>query len=143
MITEKLNVEKLEIKKNVKNVVSIDSSRYIKTILNACDNKKAYNFVVLDVSKTSSITDYFIICSGNNERQTVAIAEEVLAKCQQEGIEFYYEEGFETGRWILLVTDNIIVHIFQRDEREVYDLESLWYDNNSIDVEQYGIKNWK
>lgn len=143
MITEKLNLEKLEIKKNVKNVVSIDSNRYINTILNACDNKKAYNFVVLDVSKTSSITDYFIICSGNNERQTVAIAEEVLAKCQQEGIEFYYEEGFETGRWILLVTDNIIVHIFQRDEREIYDLESLWYDNNSIDVEQYGIKNWK
>lgn len=115
----------------------------IETILEACDNKKAYNFVVLDVSKTSSITDYFIICSGNNEKQTVAIAEEVIDKGNREGIDFYYTEGFDTGRWILLETDNIIVHIFHKDEREIYDLESLWYDNNSIDVEQYGIKNWK
>ena len=115
----------------------------IETILKACDNKKAYNFKVLDVSKTSSITDYFIICSCNNERQTVAVAEEVLSKGYEAGIDFYYKEGFDTGRWILLETDDIIVHIFHRDDREVYDLESLWFDNNSIDVEQYGIKNWK
>ena len=115
----------------------------IETILNACDNKKAYNFVVLDVSKTSSITDYFIICSGNNERQTVAIADEVIEKGAKEGIDFYYKEGFDTGRWVLLETDNIIVHIIHKDERVIYDLESLWFDNNSIDVEQYGIKNWK
>jgi ribosome-associated protein len=115
----------------------------IEVILNACDNKKAYNFVVLDVSKISSITDYFIICSGNNEKQTVAIAEEVIEKASLEGIKIYHKEGLDTGRWILLDADNIIVHIFQRDEREVYDLESLWFDNNSLDVEQYGIKNWK
>ncbi len=115
----------------------------IEVILQACDNKKAYNFVVLDVSKISSITDYFIICSGNNEKQTVAIAEEVITKAQKEGIEIYHKEGFDTGRWILLETDNIIVHIFHKDEREIYDLESIWYDNNSIDVEQFGIKNWK
>lgn len=115
----------------------------IEIILKACDNKKAFNFVILDVSKISSISDYFIICSGNNERQTVAIADEVIDKAGKEGIEFYYKEGFETGRWILLVTDNIIVHVFHKDERDIYDLESLWFDNNSIDVEQYGINNWK
>lgn len=115
----------------------------IEIILKACDNKKAFNFVILDVSKISSITDYFIICSGNNERQTVAIADEVIDKAGKEGIEFHYKEGFETGRWILLVTDNIIVHVFHKDERDIYDLESLWFDNNSIDVEQYGINNWK
>jgi len=115
----------------------------IEVVLKACDNKKAYNFVVLDVSKISSITDYFIICSANNERQTLAIADEVIEKTHEEGIKIYHKEGFETGRWVLLETDNIIVHIFHRDEREVYDLESLWYDNNSLDVEQYGIKNWK
>ena len=115
----------------------------IKSILQYCDNKKAYNFVVLDVSKVSSITDYFIICSGNNEKQTVAIADEVIDKGALEGIDFYYKEGFESGRWILLETDDIIVHIFRKDERVIYDLESLWFDNNSLDVEQYGIKNWK
>lgn len=121
----------------------IEDQKNIGIILNACDNKKAFNFTVLDVSKTSSITDYFIICSANNERQTVAIADEVLSKGYEQGIDFYYQEGFTTGRWILLECDNIIVHIFHRDEREIYDLESLWLDNNSIDVEQYGIKNWK
>ncbi len=115
----------------------------IETILKSCDNKKAYNFVVLDISKTSSITDYFIICSANNEKQTLAIADEVIEKGALEGIDFYYKEGFETGRWILLETDDIIVHIFHKEERAVYDLESLWFDNNSLDVEQYGIKNWK
>lgn len=120
-----------------------EDQKNIGIILNACDNKKAFNFTVLDVSKTSSITDYFIICSANNERQTVAIADEVLAKGYEQGVDFYYQEGFNTGRWILLECDNIIVHIFHRDEREIYDLESLWFDNNSIDVEQYGIKNWK
>lgn len=115
----------------------------IEIILKACDDKKAYNFVVLDVSKISSITDCFIICSANNERQTVAIADEIISKLHVEHINIYHKEGFETGRWILLETDNIIVHIFQKDEREVYDIESLWYDNNSLDVEQYGIKNWK
>lgn len=117
--------------------------RCIEIILKACDDKKAYNFVVLDVAKISSITDCFIICSANNERQTVAIADEVISKLHEQGINVYHKEGFETGRWILLETDNIIVHIFQKDEREVYDIESLWYDNNSLDVEQYGIKNWK
>lgn len=117
--------------------------RSIEVILKACDDKKAYNFVVLDVAKISSITDCFIICSANNERQTVAIADEVISKLHVEGMNVYHKEGFETGRWILLETDNIIVHIFQKDEREIYDIESLWYDNNSLDVEQYGIKNWK
>jgi ribosome-associated protein len=116
----------------------IPVQKRIETILKACDNKKAYDFVVLDVSKSSSITDYFIICSGNNEKQTAAIAEEVLKKGAEEGLDFYYKEGFETSRWILLETDDIIVHIFHKDERAVYDLESLWYDNNSLDVEQYG-----
>lgn len=118
-------------------------NRNIEVILKACENKKAYNFTILDVSRTSSITDYFIIVSGNNEKQTVAIADEVIKKCSEEGIDFYYSEGFDTGRWILLETDDIIVHIFHRDEREIYDLESLWFDNNKIDAEQYGITNWK
>lgn len=118
-------------------------NKNIEVILKACDSKKAYNFIVLDVSKISSITDYMIICSANNERQTVAIADEVLRKGLEENLEFSYKEGFDTGRWVLLASDNIIVHIFQRDEREIYDIESLWKDNNILDVEQFGIKNWK
>lgn len=122
--------------------MNIDHKK-IEVILKACDDKKAYNFVVLDVSKISSITDYFVICSANNEKQTVAIADEIIKKSHEENLKVYHKEGFDTGRWVLLEVDNIIVHIFHKEEREIYDLETLWTDNNSLDVEQYGIKNWK
>ena len=117
--------------------------RKIEMILKACDDKKAYNFVVLDVSQISSITDCFIICSANNDKQAAAIGESVLDMAAKEGFDVLHKEGFDTARWILIEFDSVIVHIFQRDEREIYDLESLWTDNNSVDVEQYGIKNWK
>lgn len=70
----------------------------IKTILEACDDKKGYNFTIINVEKVSSICDYFIICSGNNERQTQAIADEVEDKVSKAGYDVYHKEGMSTGR---------------------------------------------
>lgn len=115
----------------------------LTTILNACDNKKAYDFSLIDISKLTSMTDYFIICSGNNERQTVSIADEVIEKMAEEGVSIHHKEGYQKGRWILLDYGFVVVHIFHRDERLFYDLESLWADGSFIDVEEFGIQNWK
>ena len=115
----------------------------IKLILNACDDKKAYNFAIIDISSISSICDYFIICSGNSDRQTQAIADEVELKARQAGYEIYHKEGMEKGRWILLDMEDIYVHIFHRDERDIYDLETLWSEGKFIDSEEFGVKNWK
>ncbi len=115
----------------------------IKLILNACDDKKAYNFAIIDISSISSICDYFIICSGNSDRQTQAIADEVELKSRQAGYEIYHKEGMEKGRWILLDMEDIYVHIFHRDERDIYDLETLWSEGKFIDSEEFGVKNWK
>ncbi len=115
----------------------------IKTVLTACDDKKGYNFTVINISKISSVCDYFIICSGNSDRQTQAIADEVEFKAEQAGYEIFHKEGMHTGRWILLDMDNILVHIFHRDERDIYDLETLWNEGEFIDSENFGIKNWK
>lgn len=121
----------------------IEINDKIKTILSACDDKKGYNFTIINISKISTICDYFIICSGNSDRQTQAIADEVESKSEKAGFKVYHKEGMGTGRWILLDMDNIFVHIFHRDERDIYDLETLWNEGAFIDSENFGIKNWK
>jgi len=115
----------------------------IKTILNACDDKKGYNFAVIDISKISTICDYFVICSGNSDRQTQAIADEIELKLKKAGYEIFHKEGMDKGRWILLDMDDIYVHVFHRDERDIYDLETLWSEGKFIDSEEFGVKNWK
>lgn len=115
----------------------------IKTILNACDDKKGYNFAVIDISKISTICDYFVICSGNSDRQTQAIADEIELKSKKAGYEIFHKEGMDKGRWILLDMDDIYVHVFHRDERDIYDLETLWSEGKFIDSEEFGVKNWK
>lgn len=112
-------------------------------ILKACDTKKAYEFALIDISKLTTVTDFFIVCSGNNEKQTVAIADEIIREMSKENILVHHKEGYETGRWILLDYGFAIVHIFHKDERAFYNLESLWEDGVNIDVEKYGVQNWK
>ena len=68
----------------------------IKTILEACEDKKGYAFNVIDISRITSFADYFIICSANNERQSEAIAEEVMKRMSDLGIHAMNKEGFNT-----------------------------------------------
>ena len=96
----------------------------------------------MDISKLTAITDYFVICSVNNERQCEAAAEEVIKNMELNGHKLNHKEGYETGRWILLDFGFVIVHIFHKDERNVYSLEKLWADGKDIEVEGYDIENW-
>ena len=114
----------------------------IETILKACDEKKAYSFSVIDISNISTIADFFIICSVNNERQGEAVADEIIDKMSEIGVKLLHKEGYQTKRWILLDYGFAVVHIFHKDERYVYDLEKLWSEGKDIDVEDYGIENW-
>jgi ribosome-associated protein len=83
---------------------------------------------VLDVSEPLVISDYFVICSGSNERQVRAIAEEVERVCRMEGVRPLRREGEREARWILLDFVDFVVHVFLQSEREFYDLERLWRD---------------
>lgn len=106
-------------------------------VINAADDKLAHDINVLEVTELTSIADYFIICSGNNERQVVAIAESIEDKLKKEGYELRTKEGHRLGRWILLDFSDIIIHIFHKDEREFYNLERLWADGKKIDIDNY------
>jgi ribosome-associated protein len=94
----------------------------------AASSKQARDVVVLDVSEPLVICDYFVICSGSNDRQVRAIAEEVERACREEGTRPLRREGEREGRWILLDFVDFVVHVFHQEEREYYDLERLWRD---------------
>jgi ribosome-associated protein len=94
----------------------------------AASDKQARDVRVLDVSKPLVISDYFVICSGSNERQVRAIAEEVERVCRAQGVRPLRREGEREARWILLDYVDFVVHVFLHTEREFYDLERLWRD---------------
>ena len=102
----------------------------------AAASKKAEDILVLDVSEQLGITDYFLICSGNTERQVRAIVEAVeRALAVGDGVKPYRREGEREGRWVLLDYVDFVVHVFHREEREYYSLERLWSDAPQMKLE--------
>ena len=86
----------------------------------------AANTLVLDIHAISPIADYFVICSGENERQLRAISRDVVEKMMSEGIRPERTEGDPPSGWILIDFGDVIVHIFDVDQRAFYRLEDLW-----------------
>lgn len=103
-------------------------SDLLTTVVEAAEEKKADNIVVLNVQGLSSFADYFVICHGNSVKQVQAIAREIKKSADKSGIDIGRLEGFQEARWILLDLGNVVVHVFHRDEREHYNLERLWGD---------------
>lgn len=101
----------------------------------AADDKKAENIVILDMKGISLISDYFVICQGNSEKQVAAIATEIKKTAQENDMVLKRLEGIDQSRWVLIDLDDVVVHIFHKDERLYYNLEKLWGDAPQIDVE--------
>ena len=91
-------------------------------------DRKAYDLVVLEVGRQSSIADYFIICSGRSDTQVQAIAEAVDAHLGARGVRPLSVEGLPHAQWVLLDYGDVVVHVFYVPVREFYDLERLWAD---------------
>jgi ribosome-associated protein len=88
--------------------------------------KKAEDVVALDIRKDASFTDSFLLLSGTNQKQLVAIADAVLQALRAEGRRPAHVEGYPRQEWILLDYDTFVVHIFTPRTRTFYDLERLW-----------------
>ena len=102
----------------------------------AASSKKAERIVILDVSQQLVITDHFVICSGNTERQVRTIADEVEKRLQEESSRKpYRREGKAEGRWVLLDYVDFVVHVFQAEDRDYYNLERLWADATVVPFE--------
>jgi len=93
------------------------------------EDKKAEDVVVLDVHKQSSVTDYFVICSGTSEPHLRAIVGELEQRLREDhGLRPHSEDGSVGGRWVVLDFFDVIVHVMHPDVRKQYDLEGLWSD---------------
>jgi ribosome-associated protein len=90
--------------------------------------KKAFDITILELKKASSLTDYFLICSGRSDRQVQAIAQSIEEKMGEQGIQPLGEEGMREGRWVLVDYDDVVIHIFYDQVRRYYDLEGLWIE---------------
>ena len=106
----------------------------VRSVTDALEDKKGLNITVLDLSRVSDITDCFVICSGTNKSQIQALcdgAEEALAKKHvfHRGI-----EGYDSANWILVDYGDMVIHVFDKDSRELYDLERIWSDAEKIEV---------
>lgn len=112
----------------------MDIEKKLSIIVKACEDKNGIDIKVLKISKLTSIADYFVIVSGNSSNQVMAIADEVEEKVlREENVEFS-KEGHRSGRWILMDFNDIIVHVFHKEQREFYDLERLWSDGEEINI---------
>lgn len=83
---------------------------------------------MLDMTKISNITDFFIILSGNTTRQVKAISDHIIEKLKQLGHKVWHIEGYQYALWVLLDCGDVVVHLFTPAVREFYDLERLWGD---------------
>ena len=108
--------------------------RAIEVTIQAADDKKASEFVVLDLRKAAGFTDYFVICAGQNARQTRAIADAVMEALGSRGAKPAHVEGYERSEWVLLDYFDFIVHIFAPETRLFYGLERLWGNAERIEV---------
>ena len=102
------------------------------TIARWLEEHKARNLLVLDVHEKSSLTDVVVIASVSSVRQGQSLAEGLLTLCREENFEFFHTEGQNTGQWILVDLNDVVVHLFQDDARTLYNLEGLWRDTPVI-----------
>lgn len=101
----------------------------------ALDEKKGEDIKVIDIAGVSVVADYFIIANGNNESQVRALVDNVEEALQKAGCQLKQREGYSTGSWVLLDFGDIIVHIFDKENRMFYNLERIWRDGKDIDIE--------
>ena len=106
----------------------LDSMEKARIAADAALDVKALDVVALDVREVSSFADVFVIATGRSDRQVRAIADSIEQAVERAGAPPLGIEGYGEGRWVLIDLDDVIVHVFQPDAREHYDIERLWGD---------------
>jgi ribosome-associated protein len=114
----------------------VETKILIDTIVDGIQDIKGKDIVILDMTELpNSVTEYFIICSGDSNTQVEGISSSVVRKTRTELREKpWHQEGLNNSEWILLDYVNIVVHIFYRNVREFYNLEDLWADAKRTDI---------
>ena len=112
--------------------IKLESNILVEKVAEILKGKKAENIEIMDVANLTLLTDYFVICTGTSAIHIKALADELVLKLKELSIIIDHLEGYESARWILMDYGNVIIHIFQKEERNFYDLERLWSDTMKI-----------
>ena len=97
--------------------------------------RRCRDIVVLDLTGMSPATDFFVIATGTSDRQMRTVADEISQAAREQGLQRFGRAGYEQARWILLDFIDIVVHIFDEQYRDYYDLELLWGDAKRLKID--------
>lgn len=107
----------------------------VKLAIQCASDKKAYDLVALDLRSIASFTEFFIIATGANQRQVQAIADEIKEQLKEQlNSRPVRIEGYASGEWVLVDYGDFIVHVFNKEAREFYDLARLWLDARKVEL---------
>lgn len=124
---------KIEVAAKPTPFVSLDPD--VQLAIKCAADKKAFDLVALDLRAIASFTEYFIIASGSNQRQVQAIADEINEQLKKQlAIKAIRIEGYNSADWVLLDYGDFVVHIFNGESREFYDLARLWRDAGRVEI---------
>ena len=108
------------------------SKEIARLVIDALEDKKAEDIKVIDISQLTVIADYFIIAGGSNRSQIQALSDNVAEKLGRVGHPLKQMEGYDTANWVLMDFGDVIVHVFDKENRLLYDLERIWRDGRQI-----------
>ena len=115
----------------------MDSKQITKIAFDALEDKKGVNIKVIDISSISILADYFIIAGGTNENQVKALADNVEEELGKAEVMPRQIEGYDNANWILMDYQDVIIHIFNEQDRLFFDLERIWSDGQLVDVKEF------
>ena len=110
---------------------------WVRIAINALEEKKAEDIHIIDISAVSTIADYFIIANGTNKSQIQTLADHVEETLGRAGLPQKQSEGYESANWILMDYRDIIIHIFDKENRLFYDLDRIWRDGRAVDKDDF------
>jgi ribosome-associated protein len=111
---------------------SVDSEKLAKTVVDLVVAKLGEDVLLLDIRPVSTISDYFVICSGSTERQVEAIQDHIQTELKGIGMHPLHLEGTGASGWILMDYGSVVVHVFLPMTRDYYNLEQLWRNARTV-----------
>jgi len=113
-----------------------DTKSFVLAIAELAEGRRCTEITILDLRGKSPATDYYVIATGTSDRQMRTVADEISQHAREHGLQRFGRAGYDQARWILLDYVDVIIHLFDSEYRDYYDLELLWGDAQRVEWER-------